>query len=111
MIGTPVAMLPQRAEILLMQAHSILDGFHIASHVDHRRVEVMDRANAIASELEAVGHPADAVFAHVECILFAMRPSGIAICQVHLGQRRPIQKWTYTALILIGELMKNEPFP
>src|ERR1700720_2668569 len=111
MIGTPVGVLPQRAVILLMHADGVLDGFHIARHVDHMRVEVVDRAKAIASELEAVGHPADAVFAHVECILFTVRPRGIAIWHLHLGQRRPVQNWTNTALILVGELMKNEAFP
>src|SRR5260370_35932705 len=106
MIGTPVGVLPQRAVILLMHADGVLDGFHLASHIDHVRVEVVDRAKAIASKREAVGHSANAVFAHIEYILFAVRSRGIAIWHLHLGYRRSVQQWTNTALILVAELMR-----
>src|SRR6266478_4743059 len=111
MIGTPVGMLPQRAVILLMHADGILDSFRGARHVDHMRVEVVNRADAIASKSEAVGHTADAVFAHIEHILLAMRSRRIAIRHLHLGQRSAVQNWTDALLILIGDLMKYEALP
>src|SRR5271156_1644498 len=101
-------MLPKRAIILFMHADGVFDGFDLTRHVHHMRVKVVNCADAIATKLEAVGHSADAVFPDVKGILFVVGSSGIAIWHLHLRQRRPVQDWTYTTLILVGELMKYE---
>src|SRR5204863_7982723 len=72
-------------------------------------VEIMDQAEAIAAELQAVGAGPHAVFADVERVFPHLRRAGIAIGDDHLGERRPVQDRPLLAAVAVAEMVQRQP--
>jgi len=64
-----VAVLPEEPEVLLVHADRVADHLRVAHLVGQRGVEVVDLAQTVAAELEAVGESAEEVLAAVEVVL------------------------------------------
>ena len=83
-------MLPQDAEIFLVDADGVGDGAGLASVVGDGGVQVGDLAQAVAAELERVGPLADQVLAGVEVGL-PVPELRVAVGHDHLRDRGPVE--------------------
>jgi hypothetical protein len=108
--GEQVGVLPQDAEVLLVQAHRVLDAVGLALAVGQPRIEVADGADAIAAERQGVGQHADAVLADVEGILAEVSAAGVPVRHDHLGQCRAMQHRPQPAAILVADGMQHQAF-
>ena len=106
--GEQVGVLPQDAEILLVQAHRVLDAVGLALLSAEPGVEVADRAEAVAAERQRVGQHADAVLADIEGVLAEVPAAGIAVGHDHLGQRRAMQHRPQPAAVLVADGMQHQ---
>ena len=101
-------MLPENAEVLLVQADGVLENDGFAASVRHDRVEIADLAEAIAAELETIGERSHAVLALVERILPPVRRRGIAVRDDHLRERRAVQDRPDATAVLVADGVKDE---
>ena len=84
-----VGVLPEDAEILLVDADRVPDRPRPPALVRHRAVHVGDLAEAVAAQLQRVGQPPQpAHLARVERVLEILRRARIAVGHHHLRQRR-----------------------
>src|SRR5207249_8751400 len=81
-----VLVLPEHAEVLFVQADGVADGQWAAIVVVDDSVEVMNLAETVAAELQAVAHHADALPAHFQHLLPEGFGSGAAIGDDNLGK-------------------------
>ena len=84
-----VGVLPEDAEILLVHAHRILDRQRLPAARAEMPVEILDDAETIAAEFQAVGAIAQAILTRVEGVLAGLLRGGIAVGNDHLGERFP----------------------
>lgn len=68
-----------------MQADGFGNGLHAAIVVNEVRVEVVDRAQAVAPELQRVGVASEPVFTCIERTLPEVRRTRIAVRHHHFG--------------------------
>src|SRR5947207_12099777 len=101
-------MLPEDAEILLMQADRVLHRGRLAEIIGYRHVEIMDVAEAIAAELEGIGELAQAVFAGIERALPEMVRGWIGIGHDHVGDAGAIDDRAHLATIAKRDLMQDQ---
>ena len=73
-------------------------------------VEVVDVAEAVAAERERVRQQADAVLAHVEDVLDAVRRRRVAVGNEHFRQRRPVDDRAAPPLVEVSDLVQHQPF-
>ena len=71
-------------------------------------VEILDVAQAIAAQFQAVGAHAHAVFADVEGVLADLRRAGIAVGNDHLGQRGPVENRAIAPVVAIADVMQRQ---
>src|SRR6185437_4362130 len=101
-------MLPEDAEILLMQADRVLHRGWLAEIVGCRHVEIMDVAETIAAELERVGKLAQAIFTGIERALPEMVRGWIGIGHDHVGDAGAIDDRAHLAAIAKRDLMQDQ---
>ena len=85
-----VGVLPQDAEVFLVDADGVGDGAGLAGVVGDGGVQVGDLAQAVAAELERVGPLADQVLAGVEVGL-PVAELRVAVGHDHLRDRGPVE--------------------
>ena len=73
-------------------------------------VEVVDQAEAVAAELQAVGAHAHAVLADVEGVLAPLRRAGVAVGHDHFGERGAIEDRAVAAVVAVAEVVQRQPF-
>jgi hypothetical protein len=101
-------VLPQDAEVLLVQADGVLEGDRLAAGVRDDAVEVADLAEAVAAQLEAIGERA-----RCRTRLRRRRSSASGwgrdrLGDDHLGQRSAVQDGPDAAAILIADGVEDE---
>ena len=108
--GPRVRMLPEQAEILLVHADRVLYLARFAPPVVGADVEIVDMAQAIATELEGIEHGANAVFAGIERIAPEIAAGRIAIGHDHFGHGRAVHDGPQTAFVLVADPVQHQPF-
>ena len=78
--------------------------------VHHVGVEVLDEAEAIAAQFQAVGAHAHAVFADVEGVLAVLRRGRVAVGHDHLRERGAIENRALLAAIVVPQVVQRQPF-
>ena len=81
-----VVVLPEDPVVLLVHADRVRDRVGLALLGREHRVEVVDDAEAVAAELQRVGHAAEAPLAGVERVLPAVHRAGVAVGHDHLAR-------------------------
>src|SRR5579885_2181929 len=104
-------MFPQEPDVFLVQADGILERDDFAPAIQHIYVEVADRAETVAAQLQRVGHRTDAIFPDVEGVLAVIRLARIAVGHDQLADRRPIEHWSLLAVIVVADRVQHQPFP
>lgn len=84
--GTVVGMLPANTSILLMDTHAVghFHSFTLVVRDDSR--EVVDRAKAVASKLQVVGHDSRTDITEVESSLLVVGVAWVGVRNVHVTQ-------------------------
>ena len=88
-----------------MDADAVLDHHRLAVRAGHPAVEILDRAKAVAAELQRVGELAEPVFADVEDVLAGVRRMRRAIGHRHLGDRGAVADRTPG----VGDVVQRQP--
>ena len=106
--SAPVGVLPEDAEVLLVQADGVgnLDGFTTA--VVQHSVEVVDLAQAVTAQRERVGQRPDACLADVEGVLAVVFLLGVSVRHHQLGQRGSVDDGTFPSLVLVTDAVEHE---
>lgn len=87
-----VGVLPADARVLLVHAHAVLDRGGGALVVGDDGRDVLDVAQAVAAELEVVGHGAGAGVPQVVRRLLVVGVPGVGVGDVHVGQRQAVEQ-------------------
>ena len=107
--GHGVRVLPEEAEVLLVQADRVLDRVRAAGVVGERRVEVVDLAEAVAAELERVGEGAEAVLADVEGVAPVAARAGVSVRHEQLRERGPVEDRAAATAVVVAQRVQHEP--
>ncbi len=78
-------MLPENPKILLMHADGILHDEGLAEIIGRRHVEIVNMAEAVAAEFEAIGQASETIFASIEGALPIVVRRRIGIGYDHFG--------------------------
>src|SRR5271165_1534065 len=108
--GPPVHVLPADPVVFLVQADGVRQDLGVAVVVVQPGVEVADLAQAVTAKLQAVGQHPDAVFAHIEDVLAALRGVRVAVGDEHLRQRGAVEDRPERATVLVPEQVQDQPF-
>src|SRR5919112_704768 len=109
LLAAHVEVLPQEAVVLLVHADGILDGERVPFAVGDYAVEVMDLSQAVTAELQGVSKCPDVVLARIKSVLAPLSRSGIAVGHHHLGERRPVEDGTLSAIVVVANRVEHEP--
>ena len=111
-LGRPVedvGVLPEDAEILLVNADGVADRARLAVIVGDGRIQVGDLAQAVTAQLQGVRPLADQVLAAVEVVLPVPGRGRIAVGHDHLRDGRPVDHRPPPALVIEADLVQRQP--
>src|SRR5689334_7104131 len=108
--GPPVHVLPAHAVVFLVQADHVLDHLGVAVVVVQPGVEVVDLAQAVAAQFQAVGQDPDAVLPHVEDVLAVVRRVRVAVRDEHLRERGAVDHRPECSVVLVANQEEDQPF-
>ncbi|MNI44590.1 hypothetical protein D3C73_989710 [compost metagenome] len=103
-------MLPQRAVIFLVHADGVLHDKRFALIIDRGHIEISNRAQAIAAELQLVGQTSKAVFTAVERAFPVMIELVIRIGNAHVGDTGAIEDRAHDVAVLVAQLVQYQAF-
>ncbi|MNC27320.1 hypothetical protein D3C75_754890 [compost metagenome] len=106
--GTKLIVLPQRAVIFLVHADGVLHDKRFALIIDRGHIEISNRAQAIAAELQLVGQTSKAVFTAVERAFPVMIELVIRIGNAHVGDTGAIEDRAHDVAVLVAQLVQNQ---
>ena len=104
-----VGVLPENADIFLMNADRVRNRARAAALVGQRRVEVGDLAQAVAAQLERVGHSPQAALAGVEGVFEVVPDRGVAVGHDHLRQRGAVANRPQAPAVFVADLVQHQP--
>ena len=105
-----VLVLPQHADVLLVEAHDLRELDRQAVVVGVDGVEVVDLAEAVAAEREGAGQATEAVLALVEVADPEAHRVRVGVGHDHLGDRRPMDDGADPTAVGVAELVQHEAF-
>ncbi len=73
-------------------------------------VEIMDMAETVAAQRQAIEQRADAVFAEIEGVAAERARGWIAVGHDHFGERGAVHDGAQTALVLIADVVEDQAF-
>ena len=103
-----VLVLPQHADVLLVQAHDLRQLDRLALVVGVDGVEVVDLAEAVAAERQRAGQAAEAVLALVEVADPEAHRVRVGVGHDHLGHRRSVHDRADPTAVGVAELVQHE---
>ncbi len=103
-----VVVLPEDPVVLLVHADRVLDGVRVALLGGEHRVEVVDDTEAVAAQLQRVGHATEAPLAGVEGVLPSVHRAGVAVGDDHLGDRRAVQHRPHAVAVVVRHRVQDE---
>ena len=106
-----LVMLPEDSVVLLMHADGILHHRRLAEVIGRRHIEVVDMAEAVATEFKAVGEAAEAVFAGVEGALPVVVGSRIRVWNNHFRHGGAEDDGADPVAVPYAEFVQNETLP
>ncbi len=105
-----VDVLPEHAVVLLVHADRVVDDPRLTLLVGERRVEVMDLAEAVATERERLGHAPEAPLPRVERVLPTVQGARISVGDDHLGDRGAVHDRAGATVVVVGDAVQHQPF-
>ncbi|KIH93155.1 hypothetical protein SPBR_02543 [Sporothrix brasiliensis 5110] len=87
-----VGVLPGDAGVLLVHADDVGHGVRRAARVGHHAVHVVDGAEAVAAQLQVVGHDAGARVAEVKGLLLVERVARVRVGDGHVAEAEPVEE-------------------
>ena len=103
-------ILPEDAEVLLVHADGIADVFRLAVPIVMPGIEIMDMAEAVATERQGIEELADAILARIEGIAAEGAATGIAVGNDHFSHRGAVHDGAEAAFILIADHVQDQAF-
>jgi hypothetical protein len=97
-----VAVLPQDAGVLLVDADGVFDDDRLAVVARIDAIDVVNGAQAVAAELQRVGQHAHAVLSDIKGKLARMRVLGCAIWHNHFCHRHSVKDGSLDTGIVVG---------
>ena len=104
--GAVVGVLPPDAAVLLVDADYVVHGQGLAGGVVQDRADIVDGAEAVASELEVVCHDTGSGIAKIEGRLLVIGVAGVGVWDVHVGERQSVEE----GAAVIVDVIENHAF-
>jgi hypothetical protein len=102
---------PQDRVVLLVHADRIRNRLDLARRVDEVEIEIVDLAEAIATQRQRVRIDTDTVLADVERVLAPLGLDAVAVGHRHLDDRCTIDHRALAALVdvIVADVLQHEP--
>ncbi|KAJ8576107.1 hypothetical protein ON010_g3104 [Phytophthora cinnamomi] len=107
-IGEHIRMLPERTKVLFVDADGVLEQHGFAEVVHHGGVEVLDLAEAVTPEHEAVDQAPELVLARVEVVLPLVGGLRFAVGHHHLGDGGAVEDRALGAAVVERDVVQRE---
>lgn len=104
--GAVVGVFPPDAVVLLVDADDVVHWEGVAGGVVQDRADVVDGAEAVASEFEVVGHDARAGVAEVEGGFLVVGVPGVGVGDVHVGERESVEE----GAVVVVDVVEDHAF-
>ncbi len=108
--GLFIDVLPQDRVVLLVDADRVGDVVGLTATVVQDGVQVGDVTEAVAAELQRLGHEPETPLTDVERRPPVVVLAGVAVRNDHLGERHPVGHRTHSAVVVIGDPVDDQAF-